>query len=558
MPMIAPIVTDNATNVTVGETVITSNPANADDYFDPYNGTVYIAYDTSVHEGANNAVINWGSAGLYEFEANQTAEISGAGNWAVVSERPETLQNFVATWNVNNQQDAFSRGIDGIAEGNVLPGTQPTDTDIGTRGGALESNLWVQEIRYYNKDVGEATGRLMSRGQVYDNVPYHDDSLKLCINFARDMSIRVAGNLGGEGAHRADDSTTWEYSSNPVLCFRDCITSFSGWDVWDDGVMDLADYNDQPIADNVKRRSLGLTIIKPGTVEKWTKLFRTYMGGFIGWEHGKVRVIPNRADVEAPRALTLDGSADSWLDYGDVALFDFGAADDFTIECAFKTLGVGAPGAIFSKKTTIGAANIGYIVWVDSTNGYVNCRIDDGTNLVDHTHSTDVRDNVWRHLALIVDRTNDEMYFVVDGVADTPTDISSVTGSLASTEEFRVGANSAGSYEFAGEVDELRVWNDVRTVAEIQANRLSEIENPAGDAKMNEDLNATIATDSSSNNNVGTINNNGAFTAGYAQVIPNGVAMHITADDIVKDSLRIRRRSLRSVPNSVAVDSLER
>jgi hypothetical protein len=364
MPMIAPIVTDNATNVTVGETVITSNPANADDYFDPYNGTVYIAYDTSVHEGANNAVINWGSAGLYEFEANQTAEISGGGNWAVVSERPETLQNFVATWNVNNQQDAFSRGIDGIAEGNVLPGTQPTDTDIGTRGGALESNLWVQEIRYYNKDVGEATGRLMSRGQVYDNVPYHDDSLKLCINFARDMSIRVAGNLGGEGAHRADDSTTWEYSSNPVLCFRDCITSFSGWDVWDDGVMDLADYNDQPIADNVKRRSLGLTIIKPGTVEKWTKLFRTYMGGFIGWEHGKVRVIPNRADVEAPRALTLDGSADSWLDYGDVALFDFGATDDFTIECAFKTLGVGAPGAIFSKKTTIGAANIGYIVWV--------------------------------------------------------------------------------------------------------------------------------------------------------------------------------------------------
>jgi hypothetical protein len=90
--MIAPIVTDNATNVTVGETVITSNPANADDYFDPYNGTVYIAYDTSVHEGANNAVINWGSAGLYEFEANQTAEISGAGNWAVVSERPETLR----------------------------------------------------------------------------------------------------------------------------------------------------------------------------------------------------------------------------------------------------------------------------------------------------------------------------------------------------------------------------------------------------------------------------------------------------------------------------------
>jgi hypothetical protein len=105
----------------------------------------------------------------------------------------------------------------------------------------------------------------------------------------------------GVSTHRADDSTTWEYSTNPTLCFRDMVTNFSGWQIDDEGVADLATYNDEIITGSIPRREIGLTITKPGTVEKWTKLFRTYMGGFIAWEAGKIRVVPNRRSCRCAR-----------------------------------------------------------------------------------------------------------------------------------------------------------------------------------------------------------------------------------------------------------------
>lgn len=382
-------------------------------------------------------------------------------------------------------------------------------------------------------------------------------------------TVRVAdmrvfeGNLADE--QYSTDSTTWAYSANPTLCFYDMITSFSGWGIYDGGVADLASYNDEIITGSIPRREIGLTITKPDTIEKWTKVFRSYMGGFIGWEAGKIRVIPNRADVEAAGVLVLDGTVNTYCDMGDQAELDFANIDDWTLEFKFKMRDTtGAVQSLVTKRETVGsgATAVGYSLHLN-VNEELAVRLADGTTTITDTDTTtNFVDNEWHHIALVRDgATNDEIIVYVDGVARTPVDTSSLTGSFANTEPFRIGANGLGSQRGDVLIDEVRVWNDIRTAQEIADNLTTEIADPLTDSsligywRMNELAVATTATDYSTSANNGTLSGAAQFlTTTESAVLPEGIAMHITADDIVKGSLNLRRRSLRSVPNSVAVD----
>lgn len=356
------------------------------------------------------------------------------------------------------------------------------------------------------------------------------------------------------------DVTTWLFTQNPTVCFRDMVANFSGWDILDQGVIDNAQENDALVG-GIKRREIGLTIAKPDLIDKWAKAFRVYMGAFLGWEQGKIRVIPNRPDVEAAGAVVLDGTASTLVDMGDAAELDFTETQDFTVECAFKMGSTtGITQCLISKKLGLGTSTAGYTIYVD-TNDQLVGRINDGTtNAEDRDTTTDFFDNEWHHAGLIIDQVANELILVVDTVARTPIDISSVANTLVNAEEFRIGANGAGTERGDAIIDEVRVWNDVRTSTEISDNAVKEISNPLGDAsligywKLNEAISSTTAVDSSISGNDGTLTGAAVFGLGNQQIIPHGVAVHLTADDILKDSLQLTRRSLRSVPNSVAVD----
>lgn len=355
------------------------------------------------------------------------------------------------------------------------------------------------------------------------------------------------------------DSTTWAWSKNPAICFRDLVKNFSGWDVWDDGVAELANYNDEEIAVGVPRREIGITMTKPDSIEKWTKVWRTYMGGFLGWEDGRLRVMPNRAEVDRQGGVSIQATTGSWVNVPDTAVLDVGTAS-FTLEAAFKCSTTTTDFIIAGKKSNT-VALAGYWIQVNHPSGNLSARIGDGTNEAVFTDtSQDFRDDQWHTVALVVDQTGNQMWLVVDDVAGTPVSIAGVTGSLDNAIPFRIGAKgSAATAGGVGTIDEVRLWNDVRTPAELTANRLAEIANPTGQAsllgywKLNE-LSGTTAVDSSANGNDGTLSGDAIFATGYAQIIPDGTVMHITADDIVKNTLRLSRRSLRSVPNSVAID----
>ena len=117
----------------------------------------------------------------------------------------------------------------------------------------------------------------------------------------------------------------------------------------------------------------------------------------------------------------------------------------------------------------------------------------------------------WIHVAAVMDGSND-VTFYVDGI-----DVGKVPGSSpGSSNSFSlyVGSNTHASGEFFdGEIDELRIWGDVRTEAEIQANMYRTLQGNAADLvayyrfDQQADASQGVAYDHSGNGREATLTN---------------------------------------------------
>jgi hypothetical protein len=91
-----------------------------------------------------------------------------------------------------------------------------------------------------------------------------------------------------------------------------------------------------------------------------------------------------------------------------------------------------------------------------------------GNNPTALTVSNALSPNVWQHIAFTFNHINNNLRLFKDGVL-----ISSVTASLGgrnSSNIVTIGANASGGEAFNGSIDQVRIWNVVRTDAEISAN----------------------------------------------------------------------------------------
>jgi len=359
----------------------------------------------------------------------------------------------------------------------------------------------------------------------------------------------------GVTTHRIGDTSTWEFTKNPSICFADFVFTFTDWVLNDADLAENATHNDVLIS-GVPRREMGLSMFRPNTADKWMRVFRIYCGAYFAWEAGKIRVITDRADVEAPGAVIFDGTSGTLIDVGDQAILDMDATQDFTLELNFKMPSNTPQQFLVSKKNFASAGN-GYAFYMQ-TGGNLRCVISDGTIITDET-TQELADDEWHHVAMTVDRTGDEMIFYVDGVARTPVDISTVTGSLASSTSFRMGARGGNGSELTGLIDEVRIWDVVRTPSEIVDNANNEIPDPASETnligywKLN-DVTGSIVVDSSSEANNGTLAGAVGFTTGNIEIIPDGVVRHFTADDINNRGFRLNKKPNRSFPTQVQVE----
>ncbi|NIR63990.1 MAG: LamG domain-containing protein [candidate division Zixibacteria bacterium] len=109
---------------------------------------------------------------------------------------------------------------------------------------------------------------------------------------------------------------------------------------------------------------------------------------------------------------------------------------------------------------------------------------DDSNNAINITGvatTVNIEDGKWHHLALTVDRANDEAYFYVDGENTVgAVDISSLTDdiTIGAGGTYRLGRGAANHVEF--DCAYLRIWGDERTSTELDDNRFNPINSPYG------------------------------------------------------------------------------
>ncbi len=220
--------------------------------------------------------------------------------------------------------------------------------------------------------------------------------------------------------------------------------------------------------------------------------------------------IKSDTNVEAhDGVLQLDGN-NSWANVGDANALDI--TGDFTLEAWIKPEGPGTNGLTGG-------------VIAGKENAYLLARSPDGsiTFALNGPNGTwgwtdtgyDAPLDTWTHLALAFDGSEQTVKLYANGeLAATSTDGIIPTGITSGSGAFAIGGRPAQNEEFEGLIDDVRVWNDLRTADEIRENydqKLSGSENGLAGYWSFDDATGTTVQD-------GTSNNNDATLAGNARV----------------------------------------
>lgn len=116
---------------------------------------------------------------------------------------------------------------------------------------------------------------------------------------------RLDSTAGGDGTHRADDSSTWTYSDCAALALGDFEASTlygQGRTVNAASLIAAANFDDELCGEGEaaeKRRIISLAIDTVNTCDLWQEALRTYAGCFVSQEGPEVFLVPDKpGDVE--------------------------------------------------------------------------------------------------------------------------------------------------------------------------------------------------------------------------------------------------------------------
>lgn len=197
-----------------------------------------------------------------------------------------------------------------------------------------------------------------------------------------------------------------------------------------------------------------------------------------------------------------------------------------TIEAWIKTGTTGAQRVI----ADMGTMPNGTRFTLNILNGLL--RIEIGGGGINSTVS--VTDNQWHHVAVTYDNSlsSSKYKLYIDGTLNTSGDITAANINTAAGVGFMIGRRNDGVNYFQGQMDEVRVWNVVRTAAQIMASMNTELcgaNNLVAYYRFNEGSpnanNSAISTvtDNSGGGNTGTMN--GFALSGNTSNWTNGITL---------------------------------
>ncbi len=217
-------------------------------------------------------------------------------------------------------------------------------------------------------------------------------------------------------------------------------------------------------------------------------------------QSNSVSVLLNTSTFPSGAALNFDGT-DDFVNIPNNSSFSFGT-NDFTIETYAKTT------SSTGNKVMIGKINGGNNFWFGVSNGKANFSLIGGT---DATGTSTISNGTWHHLAAV--RQNGVVSLYVDGVLEAS---QNNTGNATINGNLTLG-NFSGGFNFAGSLDEVRIWNRALCKGEILNNKNAELPSSQtglvayynfnqGFSGINNST-VTSLTDLSGNSNNGTLNN---------------------------------------------------
>ena len=164
-------------------------------------------------------------------------------------------------------------------------------------------------------------------------------------------------------------------------------------------------------------------------------------------------------------ACDLDGT-DDYVTMGDFAIFDFIDGRNFTISGWFNRETFTTDDTIVAKKNDQLNSSAGYVVWIDDSTDDIRLVVSDGDSTNHHTvdSTSTFTATGWNHFVIVYDdsgESNSKIY--INGRDDNATNTTSGTfadiGSLANAVDFRIGSESDGGEPFAGELDDVQIFN---------------------------------------------------------------------------------------------------
>jgi len=190
---------------------------------------------------------------------------------------------------------------------------------------------------------------------------------------------------------------------------------------------------------------------------------------------------------------------------------------DFSFECWMKVNSVFDDEAFFSNKNWASGNNTGFVFDVQDGGANMKFNFKDPSNArKDLTVPVKVLRMNWFHFAGTYKRGG---YFKVyiNGVAKDSLNVSSITGSFASTYTYKLGQDGTGNYtynganpRYNGKIDDVRIWTIVRTQQQIRDNMCKKLTGTESNlyAYYNcDNITGTILNDLTPNFNLGTLVN---------------------------------------------------
>lgn len=223
-----------------------------------------------------------------------------------------------------------------------------------------------------------------------------------------------------------------------------------------------------------------------------------------------IEVVDPTDCIENNTHLSFD-TGDDMIDIPHFTALDFGADQDFTVECRIKT-STAADVAIIGNKDWDSGGNKGFVFSFRFASGPEwKINIGDGSNRVDINTGGEIANNEWHHIAATFDRDG-QLSMYEDGQFITSLDMSTI-GDIDNGAPLRIGADIDGDYQYTGAIEEIRVWNGLVPSDVLNDWQCSSIDNThpsytdlIGYWPLNES-NGTIANDLSVLDNNGTITN---------------------------------------------------